>query len=456
MRLRLRRPREFAASLRDRARREPRDVEEYLAGNRPEWRALAEADPGDAADILEYLGDDAAIDLIGDLRPEEAAGIIDDIRDDLVVEVLEQLPPARAAGILDAMPSDDAADALGTLDAELQDQLLEEMDNEAPVRRLLLYPPDSAGGLMTTTVATLPVGITAGEAIEVVRRLHEELEDLNYVYVVDDDHTLLGVLSFRDLVFNRPGAGVDEVMVARPVSVTPDTDREAVAELTERYNLFAIPVVDEAGRLLGAVGTEEVMEAIRQEASEDFAAAVGAGAEETVYTDVPTSLRNRTPWMIVNLILGVLVALVLERNTDVLQDFDELGALMPIVALLGGNAGAQSLAVIIRALATDDVPRTEVAGIVGRQATIGLVNGLLLGLLSGGVGLLFGSTQFGFLMLVAATANVLIATVAGTLIPLAFRALGRDPALASNIFLTLVSDLVGFGGFLAVATLLLT
>lgn len=455
MRLRLRRPRELATALRDRARREPRDVEDYLAQNRPEWRALAEADPGDAADILEYLGDDAAVELIADLRPEEAAGIIDDIRDDLVVDVLEQLSAEEAAGILDAMPVDDAADALGTLDDELQERLLDAMDNATPVRQLLTYPPDSAGGLMTTRVATLPIGITAGEAIEVVRRLHEELEDLLYVYVVEDDSRLMGVLSFRDLVFNRPGAGIDEVMVARPVTVTPETDREAVAELAERYNLFAIPVVDDSGRLLGAVETEAVIESIRQEASEDFAAAVGAGAEETVYTDVLTSLRNRTPWMLVNLILGLLVALALERNTDVLREFDELGALMPIVALLGGNAGAQSLAVIIRALATDDVPRNEVPGIVGRQATIGLVNGLLLGMLSGGIGVLFGSVEFGFLMFVAATANVLIATVAGTVIPLTFRALGRDPALASNIFLTLISDLVGFGGFLAVATVLL-
>ena len=455
MRLRLRRPRELAATLRDRARRRPREVEEYLEGNRPEWRALAAADPGDAADILEYLGDDAALDLIGDLLPDQAAGIIDDIRDDLMVDVLEQLPTAGAAEILDAMPVDDAADALGTLDEALQAQLLDAMDQAPQVQRLLRYPADSAGGLMSTTVATLPVGITAGEAIEVVRALHEELEDLLYVYVTEDDGTLAGVLSFRDLVFNRPGAGVDEVMVARPVSVRPETDREHVAELAERYNLFAIPVIDDNGRLLGAVETEEVMEAIRQEASEDFAAAVGAGAEETVYTDVLTSLRNRTPWMIVNLALGLLVALVLERNTDVLQEFDELGALMPIVALLGGNAGAQSLAVMIRALATDDVPRNEVAGIVGRQSAIGLINGLLLGLLSGAVGLLFGSGEFGFLMFVASLVNVLIATVAGTVIPLTFRALGRDPALASNIFLTLLSDLVGFGGFLAVATLLL-
>lgn len=456
MRLRLRRPRELAASLRERARREPRDVEDYLAQNRPEWRALAEADPADAADILEYLGDEAAVDLIGDLKPAQAAGIIDDIRDDLKVDVLETLPSDQAAGILDAMPADDAADALGTLDQDLQDELLRAMDTDEPVRQLLSYPADSAGGLMTTQVATLPVGISAGEAIEVVRRLHEELEDLLYVYVVDDEQRLVGVLSFRDLVFNRPGAGVDEVMVPRPVSVTPETDREAVAELTERYSLFAVPVVDENGLLLGAVETEAVIESIRQEASEDFAAAVGAGAEETVYTEVGRSLRNRTPWLIINLVLGVVVALVLERNTAVLRDFDELGALMPIVALLGGNAGAQSLAVIIRALATDDVPPTEIPGILGRQATIGLVNGLLLGVLSGLIGLLFGSAEFGFLMLVAASANVLIATMAGTLIPLGFRALGRDPALASNIFLTLISDLVGFGGFLAVATILLS
>lgn len=467
MKLRPRKPREVAQNLRRMARLSPREVEEYLDTHSEEWEAIAEADPHDAADILEELGEDAATDLLAELAPEDAAEVLEEMYDELAADILEDLDPHTAARFLQEMPADEAADLIAALEPEARHLLFTAMedDAEADVRELLEYPPDSAGGLMTTEVAKLPVGLTAGEAIERIRQMNEELEDLSYVYVVEDDDRLVGVISFRDLVFKRPGVGLDEAMIPNPVAVNPYADREEAAELTHRYHLFSIPVVDEHHRLLGMVTNEEVIEAIQLEATEDFAVATGAGAEETVFTSVIGSVRMRIPWLSLNLFMALVVAYVIERQTGVISREPVLAALMPVIALLGGNGGFQSLAVVIRALATDDVPRSQVVAVIGRQFAIGIFNGAILGILAGGLALfllnsgVFGSTEPGLtialVVALAAFGNVSVAGAAGSSIPLVLRKLGADPALASSIFLTLITDLVGFGGFLLVAAVLL-
>ncbi|HEY5686151.1 MAG TPA: magnesium transporter [Acidimicrobiia bacterium] len=467
MRFRLHRPRELARQLRTVARRRPEDVEIYLGRHEEEWASLAEAMPGDAADILEAISEEAAGELIVELAPEDAADVLGELRDDLAAELLLELPIATVAAFLEEMPPEEAVDILEELDEDEREPLIAAVsdESEAEIRRLLAYPSDSAGGLMTTEIAALPIGMTAGEAIERLRHLHEELEELSYVYIVDDLGRLKGVLSFRDLVFNRPGVGLDEAMVASPLAVTTDTDREVVADMVQRYHLFGLPVVDDSGTLLGMVTSDAVIEAVQQEASEDFAAAVGAGVEETVYSEISQSVRGRLPWLTLNLVLALGVAFVIEHQTGVIERVPVLAALMPVVALLGGNGGSQSLAVVIRSLSSDDIPSSRVAGILGRQASIGLMNGLALagiaailtlGLISGGI---FASTvpasKVAVVIAIAALVNLTIATFAGSAIPLMLRRFGLDPALASSIFLTLVTDLVGFGGFLLVASLLM-
>ncbi len=457
MRFRLQNPRQLAQRLRQEARKSPREVEDYLDSNAEQWEALAEADPHDAADILEELGADAASDLIESLDTAQAADVIEEMRTELAVEVFEELDLDERAALLTGLDTDMAADILGLLDEDERGPLLARLParRAAQIRQLLEYPPDSAGGLMTTEVASLPVGLTVGEAIEALRRLNEELEDLSYVYVVDDDGVLVGVVSFRDLVFARPGDGLDQTMIPEPIAVTPESDRERVAEITQRYNLFGLPVVDHEGRLIGMVQNEAVIEAIRSEASEDFAAAVGAGVEETVFSPIPQSVRMRLPWLVVNLVLALVVASVIDRQSNIIEEHGVLAALMPVVALLGGNSGAQSLAVMIRALASDQLPSSRIWTILGRQAAIGALNSLPMGLLAGAVGATFGGVEFAVVMAVATMANLTVASFAGAAIPLGLRALGLDPALASNIFLTLLTDTVGFGGFLLVASLLL-
>lgn len=467
MRLRLRRPRDLARQLLVLARRRPDEVEDYLEEHPEEWSALAEATPGDVADILEALDEEAARELLAELEPEDAAEVFEELRDDLAAELLLDMPATLAASVLEGMPEEEAVDILARLEPEEAEPLLALMDDavEAEVRRLLQYAPDSAGGLMTTDIAVLPIGMTAGEAIERLRILHEELEDLSYVYIVDQQGHLEGVLSFRDLVFNRPGVGLDEVMVRGPLSVDVHTDREVVADLTQQYHLFGLPVVDASGRLVGMVTTEAVIESVQQEASEDFAAAMGAGPEETVYTHVGEAVRARLPWLFVNLGLALIVALLVESQTGIISRHPVLAALMPVIASLGGNSGSQTLAVVIRSLATHDIPGSRVREILLRQLAVGAVNGALLAVGAATVTILLIRTgvfssdaspiELGVVVAIATLGNQTLSTFAGSGVPLIMRRMGLDPALASSIFVTLFTDVVGFAGFLLIAAALL-
>ena len=467
MRLRLRSPRQLAHQLLAVARRDHDQVADYLGANREEWGALVQAAPSDAADIIEQLDEEDAVELLSELDPAKAAEILEEIAPELAAELIEKYPLLELAAALNEMPSQAAADLIGELDDEVTEDLLAAMTDEAEdeVRDLLLYPHDSAGGLMTTDIAALPLGLTTGEAIERIRQLHEEYEDLSYIYVVDEEERLKGVISFRDLVFRRPGAPLADVMVPDPVSVTTLTDREEVAELARRYHLFGIPVTAEDGRLVGMVTTEAVFEAIQDEATEDFAAAVGAGVAENVYTDVTSSFRMRVPWLALNLVLALVVAFVIEQQTGVISQEPVLAALMPVVALVGGNGGNQSLAVMIRSLASDDVPSAQVPGILLRQFGVGVLNGVVLGLLAGilswsliEAGVFTGRSEafeVAIVVTVSAFVVLVIGAIVGSGIPVLLRKFGLDPALASSIFLTLVTDIVGFGGFLLMAGWLL-
>ena len=458
MKLSLRRPRELAVALRDLARRNPREAEEYLESHEAEWSALAEADPHDAADILEAIDEQAAVDLISDLKPIQAAEVLEELNNEVAADLLEELPPGEAAAFVSALSADEAADIVGYLETDARSAILEALDPEAAdqIEDVLRWPADSAGGLMSMDPATLNSGITTGEAIEALRRLHEHVDALHYVYVTDIHNRLIGVVSFRDLVFARPGVALDDVMVQNPVAVRAETDREDLAELIQRYGYVAMPVVDHRGVLLGVVTIDDVIEAVQSEATEDIATMVGAGAEETIYTPVLRSIRSRLPWTMVNLGTAFLVAFTVSRFEPVINQFAVLAAYMPVVASVGGNSGAQSQAIVIRAMAVDTVPSSMTRRILGRSLVIGLVNGVTIGVLSGIIAAGFtGEARIGIVIGLAALANLLVANLAGSGIPILLERLGQDPALASNIFMTLVTDLVGFGGFLAIATGLL-
>lgn len=467
MRFRLRRPRDLARALVTAARRDRDEVADYLDLRPEEWEALVDASPSDAADVIEQLREEDAAELISELDPADAAQVLEEIAPELAAEIVEHVSISDLTAAITEMPDREATDLLAELDDDTISDVLNLVDarTEAAYRSLLTYPPDSAGGLMTTDIAYLPSGLTTGEATERIRQLNEQFEDLTYIYVVDEERRLEGVVSFRHLVFRRPGSPLADVMIPDPIAVGPLTDREEIAEICQRYHLLGVPVVDGSGRLLGMVSNQAVIEAIQDEATEDFAAAFGAGVAETVYSDIASSFRVRAPWLVLNLVLALVVAFVIERLTGVISREPVLAALMPLIALLGGNGGNQSLAVMIRSMASDDVPGSQVPGILARQTAIGFLNGLLIATVGGAFTYfllatdLFGTSSHHLTVAatvsLAAVVNLTIGTLAGSAIPVMLRSLGLDPALASSIFVTLLTDVVGFGGFLLIASALL-
>jgi len=448
-----------ASAIRDLAHRSPDQAEEYLDTHQSEWERIAEVDPNSAADILEALDEEGAADLLEALEADDAADVLDEMRPEPAADVLEELAPHEAAAYIAEMVTDQAVDLLAALEQDSRDAVLAALDprTRREINRLIIFPPDSAGGLMTTDIASLPQGIDAGEAIESLRRLHDELgSNLTYVYVVDDAGRLVGVVPFRELVFARPGTGLEDVMVSDPVSVQLDTDREVVAELVQRYHLIAIPVTDADRHLIGMVKVDEALEAMQAEATEDITQMVGVGAEETVFTPISKSIRRRLPWIVLNLFIGLAIALVIDQFKDIIQDRTILAAFMPMVALLGGNTGAQSLAVIIRSMAVGDLPRGRALKAVRRELLVATSNGVVISILSGITGgIVSGEALIGLVICVAVFVNLMVAGFVGAAIPVVLRRVGQDPALASNIFLTTVTDVVGFGGFLLTATLVL-
>jgi len=285
------------------------------------------------------------------------------------------------------------------------------------------------------------------------------------VYVTDQVGHLRGVVSFRELVFARPGQSLDDVMFADPVSVTPATDREVVAELIQRYDLFAIPVVDDDGLLIGMVKVSEALEAIQAEAGEDIAVMVGAGVEETIFTPVRISVRRRLPWISFNLVVGLIIGFVIAQFESTLAAAAVLVAYMPLVALLGGNSGAQSLAVMIRSIAMGDLPRGRARRAIKRELAVTMIVGLVIAVLAGLMGAItvgfFGDQssieplEMGIILFVSVILSFFVGGLVGASIPIILRRMGQDPAVASNIFLTMTTDLVSFGGFLLIASLLL-
>jgi magnesium transporter len=468
MRLRFPRPLAVTETLRDLARRRPDEAEAYLDAHHDEWEELAEHTPENAADILEALQEEGAADLLKDLDLDDAADVLDEMRPEPAADVLGMVRPSTAADLIAMMDPDQAADLIGALEPDERTAVLAALDREsaAEIQNLLIYAADTAGGMMTTDYAALPVGVSSGEAIEALRRLHDELgSNLSYVYVTDETGHLRGVVSFRELVFARPGRPLDDVMFADPVSVTPATDREIVAELIQRYNLFAIPVVDADGLLVGMVKISEALEAIRAEAGEDIAVMVGAGVEESIFTPVTLSVRRRLPWIAFNLVVGLVIAFVIAQFESTLASAAVIAAYMPLVALLGGNSGAQSLAVIIRTIAMGDLPRGRARRAIRREMAVTMIDGLVIAVLAGLMGALtvgfFGDqssiepVSMAIILFVSIVVSFFAGGLVGSSIPIMLRRMGQDPALASNIFLTMTTDLVSFGGFLLIASLLL-
>ena len=429
-----------------------------MSGDVEAFRVRAEqVHPSDLADAFAALDDDLRVRLIEQLPPELVSeGLAEMEPEERPSEVLEALTDERAADIVDELATDDAADVIAELPPERASTILELVDDREEIEDLLRYDEDSAGGIMTTEIVSVGDRATAGEAIEEIRRQSEDVEDFYQVYCVDANLKLVGVLPLRRLVCIAPDAPVLDIMEPAPAVATPELDQEDAARMMSRYNVAALPVVNDVGRLLGCITFDDVIDVVEAEQTEDLLKFGGASGDEQLGGGWFSAVGKRLPWLAVNLLTASLAGFIVWLFQDTIEALLVLAVLGPVIAGMGGNAATQALAVTVRRVALGLLPRERAIRVIGKELLVGLINGLVMGIVVGGAATALGNGwMLGVVVLLAMWGNIIVAGVAGGSIPLILDKLGLDPAVASSVFVTAFTDMFGYFLILGLASVLI-
>jgi magnesium transporter len=417
--------------------------------------------PGETARVLSRLSREARFRLLTLLTPQATAGLLAELPDAQAADLLGAVPPERAAGALALVPSDERADLLGRLDPERAVSVLAHLPPEVAqaLRRLVSYPPDSAGGLMTTEYLAYPASARVQDVIADLRANAERYAryPVQYAYVTAPAGELLGVLRLRDLLLAPTDAAVTAVMVGDPVRLSAGARLDELNRFFDRHSYFGVPVTDERGRLLGVVLRAAVEEALGERAERRFLSVSGVlGGEEFRTMRWRLRLGRRLAWLGVSLALNLLAAGVIGLYQDTLAAVIALAVFLPVISGMGGNAGNQALAVSVRELALGLIQPHEFRWVLAKEAAVGIVNGAVLGAGLGVLALAWAGNPFlGLVVGAAMTLSTLLAVCLGGTLPLVLRRLGLDPAIGAGPILTTVTDMCGFFFALTLATVLL-
>ena len=422
----------------------------------PLLRRYIERDPAAAAHMLETMEEAEAVSILKALSPQLCAEVFPHLDVSHAAALIKPLPPELFQAAVRRMRPEQAAAILINLPPDLRQALVDHLPD--PVKRelqdLLVYPEDSTGRIMTTDYLAFHEDVKVKDAVQRIRAQAGRQDAASYAYVVDQDNRLAGVLNMRDLLLASGDAELRAIVRRDVFAVSGFMDREEVAHALAQRRFFAAPVVDAERRLLGVVKTEQLLGGVQEEATEDIMRMVGAGVDERAFSPLGFSLRTRLPWLLVNLATAFLAAAVVGCFEDLIAKITILAVFLPVVAGQGGNAGAQSLAVVIRGIALREIPRSRGMQLVMKEASLGVLNGLIVGVVTAAIAWAWHGNPFlGIVIGLAMLVNLAAAGLSGAAIPLALKALGRDPAQSSSIFLTTVTDVVGFFAFLSFAVL---
>lgn len=429
--------------------------------------ALEVKDVSRARELTLNLHEADLADLIELLRPEERAALIEALGQDFKAQALPELEAAVRDQVLEDMPAEQVAEALQQLDSDEAVYLLEDLDKDEQkdilaklpyferiaLQRSLEYPEDSAGRIMQTDLIAVPPFWSVGQTIDYMRVAEDLPDRFDEIFVVDPAYHLIGSVALNRLLRSKRPTRIESITDGEIRPIMVEADQEEVARQFERYNLTSTPVIDEDRRLVGVITADDIVEVVQEEASEDILAMGGVGGE-SVSDTVWETTRLRFTWLFANLITAILASVIISFFEATIEQMVALAVLMPIVASMGGNAGTQTMTVAVRALATQDLGRVNAVRVILRESAVGLLNGFLFALIMAAIAYFwFGSDQLGLVIGVAMIINLFAAALAGILIPLALDALDLDPAIASGVFVTTVTDVVGFFAFLGLAAL---
>jgi magnesium transporter len=410
--------------------------------------------PADVADQLERLPVEEASQVLHQLPPARAAQILTEVEPAQRKTLVAKLTTEQLSEVVKQMPHDHAADLLADMPDPQRTQILSAIPGRSQVVELLRYPEDSAGGIMSDRFITLEADQTVGEALQ---KLHgiadsESSQTITYLYVTDATKCLVGVVPLRELVFRRPERRVRDIMNSEVKHVWVDDDQETIARMFDHYHYLAVPVLDRDRKLVGIVSANQVIDVLQSEATEDMQLMVGLSGEERARTPWKVSLPKRLHWLCINLFTAFLAGGVVGLFESTIAKWTALAIFLPIVAGQGGNAGIQTLTVIIREMALGEMNKGDGWRALGKETLLGLLNGIAIGIIVGIVGYFWkGSIALGVIVGVAMLLNMVAAALAGVMVPFTLRAFRIDPALASGILVTTVTDVAGFLFFLGLA-----
>ncbi len=419
---------------------------------------LEQLHPAEIAHLMESLPHEQR-DIVWDLvHPEDEGHVLVNLNHDVRARLIKEMDANELVAAVEGLDPDELADLLPDLPESVVEKILDSMDEQhrARVEAVMSYPEDSAGGLMNTDTITVRADITLDVVLRYLRRLGDLPETTDQLIVTDRYGRYLGVLPLSALLVNDPNTRVADVMKRDVDPIPADMPARDVAALFEKRDLVSAPVVDENGMLLGRITIDDVVDVIREEADHSLMSMAGLSEEDDMFAPVVTTSRRRTIWLGINLLTALLASWVIGLFGATIQQQVALAVLMPVVASMGGIAGTQTLTIVIRGLALGQVTASNFRRLFSKEVLVGLLNGLIWAVIIAGIVVFwFDDWQLGGIIAAAIMINLLIAAIAGALIPIILQRMGVDPALAGGVVLTTVTDVVGFFAFLGLATALL-
>ena len=395
-------------------------------------------------------------DMITDV--EQKGIMFSELEEDIFQDLIEDMPVEAIVEILESMPADDVADIIGRLPEGRSQDILDKMKKaeSEEVEDLLRYDDDTAGGIMVPDFIALKEDVTAREAIESLQKEHSDVEMAFYLYVVDEYGKLVGVSSLRQLVVVAPDTPLKEFMSTDVFSVQTDMDQEEVARIVARYDILAVPVVDDANRLVGVVTVDDVIDILRKEATEDILKMAGVGEEFVETKSILKSTRIRLPWLFASCIGGIFAFFIIGKFESSILKYAYLAAFIPVIMGMGGNIGTQSSTIVVRGLATGRLNVRDIWSVVLKELSIGVILGLVYGALIGSVAQLrYSMVALAISVALAVISSMSIAALVGSLVPMAFARINIDPAVATGPFVTTAIDIISVFFYFKIATTLL-
>lgn len=438
-------------------RMEMKDVRDFLIDH-PVKEFLEEfkkLHPADQAEVFTELAYDKQESLIQLLTPEETARVFEYLEPAQIADILEEFERPIVSDILAQATPDVAADILRQLPEKQVAQVLQGMDDSSDVLGLLVHPDETAGGLMTTDFPVVRETVTAGNALDLIRIRPDRVEDIGGMLVVNENGSLVGLLGITQLALARPTSLVSDIMVKKVASINATRDQEEAARVIEKYNLKFLSVVGDMNKLLGIILVEDVVDVLEEEATEDMYKISSMGGEK-LYGSLANSVFRRLPWLYINLGTTLIAALVISLFEGTISKLVTLAIFLPVVAGQGGIAGTQTLTLVVRSIALDEIQPGRGLKILGREIALGVIHGIALGIIVGILSWIWkGNPILGLVVGLAMTANIFVAGLTGAAIPLMLKRLKMDPAVSSAVFVTTVTDVLGFILLLGIASLMI-